>query len=204
MSNMQNTEADTKSDTYEPTESERALVEAHRTRHNAAKMPRLKVESSEGRVTNVSIDHPSEQVGAAALCQSLGAADSNMADVVLGALCQVAGRGKPPSSPELNNALAFVQAMEPKDGIEATLATQMYAVHIATMDAARRLAKAEILPQFEAHDRAFNKLARTFTTQMEALKRYRTGGEQKMTVEHVTVNEGGQAIVGNVSKGEAK
>ena len=35
--------------------------------------------------------------------------------------------------------------------------------------------------------------------QVEALKRYRTGGEQKVTVQHVTVNEGGQAIVGSVS-----
>ena len=33
---------------------------------------------------------------------------------------------------------------------------------------------------------------------MEALKRYRTGGEQKVTVQHVTVNEGGQAVIGNV------
>jgi hypothetical protein len=45
----------------------------------------------------------------------------------------------------------------------------------------------------------FNKLARTFAAQVEALKRYRSGGEQKMTVQHVHVAEGGQAIVGNVS-----
>jgi hypothetical protein len=30
----------------------------------------------------------------------------------------------------------------------------------------------------------------------------RTGGQQKVTVEHVTVNEGGQAIVGSVTQGE--
>jgi hypothetical protein len=36
---------------------------------------------------------------------------------------------------------------------------------------------------------------------METLKRYRTGGEQKVTVQHVTVNEGGQAVVGNLSHG---
>jgi len=34
-----------------------------------------------------------------------------------------------------------------------------------------------------------------------ALKRYRTGGEQKFTVKHVTVISGGQAIVGNISPG---
>ena len=37
--------------------------------------------------------------------------------------------------------------------------------------------------------------------QMEALKKYRTGGEQKVTVEHVSVNAGGQAIIGNVETG---
>jgi hypothetical protein len=43
------------------------------------------------------------------------------------------------------------------------------------------------------------KLTRTYAAQMEALKRYRSGGEQKMTVQHVHVAEGGQAIVGNVN-----
>jgi hypothetical protein len=43
------------------------------------------------------------------------------------------------------------------------------------------------------------KLMRTYAAQMEALKRYRSGGEQKMTVQHVHVAEGGQAIVGNVN-----
>jgi hypothetical protein len=47
-------------------------------------------------------------------------------------------------------------------------------------------------------------IARTFATQMEALKRYRTGGEQKVTVQHVSVSEGGQAIVGNVTQAPAK
>src|SRR5437016_1013262 len=37
--------------------------------------------------------------------------------------------------------------------------------------------------------------------QVEALKRYRSRGEQTVRVEHVTVNKGGQAIVGNVTHG---
>jgi len=36
--------------------------------------------------------------------------------------------------------------------------------------------------------------------QMEALKRYRTGAEQKVTLQHVSVAEGGQALVGNVTQ----
>ena len=75
----------------------------------------------------------------------------------------------------------------------------MAAVHMATF--ARRLANVETIPQQDSAERALNKLARTFTTQIEALKRYRSTGQQKVTVEHVTVQAGGQAIVGNVSHG---
>jgi len=77
----------------------------------------------------------------------------------------------------------------------------MAAVHMTTMTFARRLNQVTNLPQQDSAERAFNKLARSFTTQMEALKRYRTGGQQKVTVEHVTVNAGGQAIVGTVEAG---
>src|SRR5277367_6523938 len=55
------------------------------------------------------------------------------------------------------------------------------------------------IPQQDSAERAFNKLTRTFAAQMSALKEYRSKGEQKMTVQHVHVAEGGQAIVGNVS-----
>jgi len=45
------------------------------------------------------------------------------------------------------------------------------------------------------------KMLRTYLAQVEALKRYRTGGQQKMVVEHVHVNEGGKAVVGTVNTG---
>jgi len=48
------------------------------------------------------------------------------------------------------------------------------------------------------------KMLRTFAVQMEALKKYRTGGQQKTIVENVNVNEGGQAIVGTVNQNVEK
>src|SRR6266567_6590651 len=95
--------------------------------------------------------------------------------------------------------LSVVKGVEPADQVEAMLAAQMAVVHMATMTFARRLNHVENIPQQDSAERAFNKLARTFATQVEALKRYRTGGEQRVTVEHVHVHSGGQAIVGNVS-----
>src|ERR1700758_4516186 len=76
---------------------------------------------------------------------------------------------------------------------------QVAAVHTAMMTFAWRLAHVKTIPQQDSAERAFNKLGRTFAAQVEALKRYRSRGDQTVRVEHVTVNEGGQAIVGNVA-----
>jgi hypothetical protein len=97
--------------------------------------------------------------------------------------------------------LAVIKDLEPKDQLEAMLAAQMAIVHKQTMRFARKLNDAEYLHQQDSAERGFNKLARTYTMEMDTLKRYRTGGQQKVTVEHVTVNDGGQAIVGNVETG---
>src|SRR5215470_1404482 len=43
-----------------------------------------------------------------------------------------------------------------------------------------------------------NKLSRTYAALLEALNRHRGKGQQKVTVEHVHIHDGGQAIVGNV------
>ena len=87
-----------------------------------------------------------------------------------------------------------------EDQLETMLAAQMAAVHNATMTFARRLAHVENIQQQDSASRAFNQLARTFTAQMDALKRHRSSGQQ-VVVKHVTVENGGQAIVGNVETG---
>src|SRR5260370_624244 len=60
------------------------------------------------------------------------------------------------------------------------------------MTFAFRLGRTETIPQQDSAERALNKSARTFAAQVEALKRYRSRGDQTVRVEHVTVNEGGQ------------
>src|SRR5271163_4078286 len=72
-------------------------------------------------------------------------------------------------------------------------------VHMASRTFARRLVHVVSIPQQDSAERAFNKLTRTFAAQISALKEYRSKGEQKMTVQHVHVAEGGQVIVGAVN-----
>ena len=99
----------------------------------------------------------------------------------------------------MNFMLSIVKGIEPRDQIEAMLAAQMAAVHMASITFARRLACVENIPQQDSAERAFNKLTRTFAAQMSALKEYRSKGEQRMIVQHVNVSDGGQAIVGAVN-----
>ena len=44
------------------------------------------------------------------------------------------------------------------------------------------------------------RLMRAFAMHVEVLRRVRQGGHQYVRVEHVHVNDGGQAIIGNVKK----
>ncbi len=101
-----------------------------------------------------------------------------------------------------NNVLAMLNGIQPRDELEGMLAVQMIGVHNMAMESLRR---AMIQDQtFEGRQTNVNyatKMVRTFMAQIEALMKYRTAGQQKIVVEHVHVNEGGQAIVGVVNQG---
>ena len=58
-----------------------------------------------------------------------------------------------------------------------------------------------VIEQEDSAEGPLNRPARTYAKQIEALRKYRTGGEQKVTVEHVNISAGGQAIIGNVETG---
>jgi hypothetical protein len=186
---------------YEPTPHERAVAKAYFARNKKSVLsPRMKV-SMKGDVATISPDHPDAGIGHLLLMEALGTTEPDFVDGLLAQLANAATKGRVVDERGLNFMLAVVKGIEPRDQVEAMLAAQMATVHNATMTFARRLAHVDNIPQQDSAERAFNKLARTFATQTEALKRYRSGGEQTVRVEHVTVNEGGQAIVGNVTHG---
>lgn len=124
-------------------------------------------------------------------------------------MAQTAGTAPNPigdedSDPALgaNGTLQLVEGIGPRDALETMLAAQMVAIHNAMMDSCRRALVSEQPPEAQArHLNAANKLARTFAAQTEALNKHRGKGQQKVTVEHVHVHEGGQAIVGHVEHG---
>jgi hypothetical protein len=180
---------------YEPTVGERAL----RDRFLEKPSHRIVATKETGSAVHLKPDHPDPQIGPLLLMQALGTEDTAFYEGLLMQLANAGSAGREPDEKGINFMLSVIKGVAPRDQLETMLAAQMAAVHMATMTLARRLAQVESIQQQDSAERAFNKLARTFTTQIEALKRYRTGGEQNVTVKHVTVNSGGQAIVGNVS-----
>jgi hypothetical protein len=161
--------------------------------------PRLKVSDDSSGATEIAPDHPDPRMGLSLLAEALATTDVSFVVGLISQLADAGTRRRKVDERELNFMLSVVKGAKPKDQIEAKLAAQMAAVHTATMTFAGRLANVENIAQQDSAERAFNKLARTFAAQVEALKRYRSRGDQTVRVEHVTVNEGGQAIVGNVS-----
>jgi hypothetical protein len=152
-------------------------------------------------VLNITFDSDSADIATLLQMGEIGTRDKEFHAGLIGQIACLGAHGRKVDSANSNFVLAVVRAVQPRDELEALLAAQMGAIHAATMMMARKLNHVNTIPQQDSAERALNKLARTYATQMDALKRYRTGGQQKVTVEHVTVNAGGQAIVGAVATG---
>jgi hypothetical protein len=99
----------------------------------------------------------------------------------------------------LNDAAALIQGIGPGDALEGMLAAQMVTTHSTAMHCLQ-IASVPRQPEsiVESNINRATKLMRVYTAQVEALNRHRSKGRQTMTVKHVHVHDGGQAIVGNV------
>jgi len=189
---------------YQVTDRERTALRKQLGRINAAPAaPRVKVDGNE-ETPKIALDHPDERTATTLLMEALGTTDIDFAQTLLSQAANVGSQGQKLDETGINFIISVIKDIRPRDQLEAMLAAQMAAMHLATMTFAGRLAYVENIPQQDSAGNQLNKLARTFATQMETLKRYRTGGEQKVTVQHVSVSEGGQAIVGNVTQSPAE
>jgi hypothetical protein len=101
---------------------------------------------------------------------------------------------------QFNAAITALKGMKPGDELEGMLSAQLIAIHNAVMECCRRamLGNQTFEGRRESLNQA-NKLSRTYAALTEALDRHRGKGQQRITVEHVNVHAGGQAIVGAVT-----
>ena len=105
---------------------------------------------------------------------------------------------------QYNAVLAALIGIEPRDEIEAMIAAQLLGAHNAAMECyLRAMLKDQPLKGYRENLNQANKLSRTYSVLLDALNRHRGKGQQKVTVEHVHVHSGGQAIVGTVKSSAA-
>jgi len=106
----------------------------------------------------------------------------------------------------VNGFLAMVSEMNPQDPVEALLIAQMVTCANQAMKIMKKITTTDSsMPSSSEATHGSLKLAdklmRKYAVQVETLLRYRKKGEQRIVIERINVNEGGQAIVGNVGRG---
>jgi hypothetical protein len=173
----------------EPTEAEqaeiRALAKRKKTRRRA---PRFAVHQQEGGPIQMAPAGVHADAAAARVMNAFGITNLDLAERLMMQIITVThlqSSNEPVAEANLNAALAAVTGIAPRDEAEAMLAAQMIGVHWVAMDLLRKANDRALLN--DAGNMAV-KLLRTFTTQLETLKRYRSAGEQHVVVQHQHVN----------------
>jgi hypothetical protein len=146
----------------------------------------------------LSLDHEDEAVAEKLLQNALGTVDLGFVKGLMGQLKTLASSNGKVSELATNFLLSVIRGIEPRDQVESMLSLQMAAIHQTFVKIYPLILETENASQQANLLSALNKLAKTFTTQTDALKNYRTKGEQKVVVQYVNVAEGAQAIVGDV------
>jgi hypothetical protein len=184
-----------------PSPSEaKAIADAQE--RTAARRARIAVKADgDNGALRISPPHSDDAGFATRLLDAFGTkspAFANRAMERLGTVMRPKGTALPMQT-EFNAALAAVDGIRPADEIEAMLALEMIATHETAMDMLMRAKHADLTPALQECGSLAVKLLRTYTAQVETLARLRRGGEQRVIVQHVNVNDGGQAIVGAVN-----
>ena len=192
----------------EYTDEEKARLAKYEER--ATKEPvKFKTVECDSDNPTIALKDPDDPLKSVKFLEAMGTPDSELQAYLLDQVVQTFkgttstdGFDNNKIAPSANYALAILTGIQPQDEIEGMLAVQMIGVHNMAMETLKRaMLGGQTLEGKQVNVNQSTKMLRTYIAQMEAIKRYRTGGQQKMVVEHVHVNEGGQAIVGTVNRG---
>lgn len=147
-----------------------------------------------GDVYKLSLPESPEQ------CQQVfGSKDKDFINALMNQICNTHPDIKKDHPADiLNKVTPVLHAIKPCDEFEAIIAAQIVATHNLSMDRMHKAARNSDPTVVDSAINQATKLSRTFIALSDALDKRRNGRQQKMEVKHVHVNDGGQAIVGNV------
>src|SRR5215213_1165628 len=110
---------------YKLQPEEQAVIKAALKRHRArAPCPRFKVEQK-GNATKLVIDHPDPEIGGTLLMEALGTTSLDFMNALVNQLVNAGSKGQAADANGVNFMLAVITGLEPKNEVEALLATQV-------------------------------------------------------------------------------
>lgn len=137
--------------------------------------------------------------------RDLGVEDKYCAAMLLAQLSKASFKLLPKNRELINGAVAAVKEMNPQGPVESMLVAQMVTCHTKIMTLMEQANRGDLRPETrEQLLKLADRLMRTYSRQLEVLAAYRRKGKQSMVVKHVTVQDGGQAIVGNLGNREGR
>jgi hypothetical protein len=207
---------------YEPNDAERATLNRQAQKQKEQPpAPRFNV-VEDYRGIRVEQDHPDSVVARLLLKDALGTADDDFCRGLLAQLGVFDNGDSALAETELNFLLSVIKNGKPKDELHAMLLALMGVTFQVPMRTARNFGRIErdlssigkdvkdpfvirelnsltknLSLLLDSTERSFNRCARTYAILLEASDRHRRSGEPSMTVQQLTVAEGGQAIVAN-------
>jgi len=142
----------------------------------------------------------------AQLCEIFGTKNEDVADRLFSSCVNATGlmHGFKPNdvARNMNTVLAMISSLKPQDEIESMIIGRLIALNFQSMSYLGSSSNKDISTQVrEMHINRSTKLFRLYNETLEALMRYRRKGTQQVIVQHVNVENGGQAIVGSVQTG---
>jgi hypothetical protein len=176
----------------EPTEAERAEIRALAKRKKTRRqVPRFAVDRQKDNLVQMMPAGVHADAAAARLMNAFGITDLDLAECLMTQIINATNiqpSGVPIVEGTLNAALAAVAGIGPRDEAEAMLAAQMIGVQWLAMALLSKAGSTNDRALLNDRGNLAVKLLRTFPAQLDALKRYRSAGEQRVVVQHQHVN----------------
>jgi hypothetical protein len=134
--------------------------------------------------------------------QASGVPDIEAAGILIAQAAAMPAQQSRTVQEDLQTAIHMLGQIKPDGALQSMLAVQMIGVHNSAVFFLRRgTAENQTLEGTDANVQRAVRLFRVFNDQLQALASLRgQTGQQKVTVKHVHVHEGGRAIVGNLTR----
>lgn len=172
---------------YTPTAKEAVAI--RRTQERLAARPSFPGFSTktDNGVATIAIAHADETAAVALQLNAVGLASYQEFSSILSSVLNftMSNKGTEVNANAATEAMHLIVGIGPQNTTETMLATQMAAIHLATMEAARKMNKSPTsVEAIACNSKVLNNLARTFAVQTETLKKLRSNGPQHVVVEH--------------------